>query len=177
MFDVLAPGIGPNQLGTQQKTAQPDRSSDTVADKLRTRQEPGASYAEHQPRAPHALGRAQTRATADRTAQQRRFLSVPLTARGWQLLIDRSPARSGRAPAFAVGSTGVYALVFTDAVPDRAELRAIRKHAEESFAGLLFERSQFVAHMLEIALLMPRAVATRRTTRFSRSTNPRCAAP
>ncbi|WP_281292433.1 hypothetical protein [Nocardia bhagyanarayanae] len=29
--------------------------------------------------------------------------------------------------------------MFTDEVPDRAELRAIRKHAEETFAGLLFD--------------------------------------
>lgn len=94
------------------------------------------------------------------TPQQRRFLSVPLTARGWHLLIDRSPARPGCAAAFAVGSTGVYALVFTGTVPDRGELRAIRKHAEETFANLLFERSQFVPHTLEIALLMPRAITT-----------------
>lgn len=92
------------------------------------------------------------------TAQQRRFLSVPLMESGWQLLVDRTGVPTGRAAAFALGRSGVYALVFTDVVPDRVELRRIRKHAEETFGGLLASRSQFVPHMLEVVLLMSEAI-------------------
>jgi hypothetical protein len=42
--------------------------------------------------------------------------------------------------------------------PDRAQLRRVRKHAEETFGGLLSNRSQFVPHMLEVMLLMSNAV-------------------
>ncbi|MEV6557976.1 UvrD-helicase domain-containing protein [Nocardia sp. NPDC051756] len=94
------------------------------------------------------------------TAGQRRFLSIPMMEHRWHVLIDRAPTRQDRASAFAIGPTGVYALVFTERVPERQALRAIRKHAEEIFAGLAFGRSQYVPHMLEILLLMPRAVAT-----------------
>ncbi|MBF6357193.1 ATP-dependent helicase [Nocardia higoensis] len=94
------------------------------------------------------------------TARQRRFLSVLLTSRGWQLFVDRSSPAPVGASTYALGPTGVYALVFTDTVPDRRQLLSLRKHAEETFAGLLSGGSQFVPHMLEVALLMPRAVRT-----------------
>ncbi|QLY34389.1 UvrD-helicase domain-containing protein [Nocardia huaxiensis] len=85
---------------------------------------------------------------------------MPLMESRWHVLIDRGPSRRDRAAAFAVGPTGVYALVFTDSVPDRQWLRGIRKHAEEVFAGLVFGRSQYVPHMLEVVLLMPHAADT-----------------
>ncbi|MEG8178078.1 ATP-dependent helicase [Nocardia terpenica] len=94
------------------------------------------------------------------TAQQRRFLSVPLMESGWQLLIDSANVPTDRAAAFAIGRTGVYALVFTDTVPDSSRLHRIRRHAEETFGGVLGGRSRFVPHMLEVVLLMSSAVRT-----------------
>ncbi|WP_280234469.1 UvrD-helicase domain-containing protein [Nocardia cyriacigeorgica] len=94
------------------------------------------------------------------TAAQRRFLSVPLSERDWHLLIDRAGDNEGRASGFAIGRTGVYALIFTDVVPSRAHLVRVRKHAEEAFAGLLFGREQFVPHMLDVMLLMRSAAVT-----------------
>jgi superfamily I DNA/RNA helicase len=94
------------------------------------------------------------------TARQRRFLSVPLMESAWQLLVDSTAAPADRAAAFAIGRTGVYAFVFTDEVPDRAHVQRIRKHAEETFGGLLSSHTQFVPHMLEVVLLMERATAT-----------------
>ncbi|MFC8041936.1 hypothetical protein [Nocardia sp. NPDC057353] len=92
------------------------------------------------------------------TAPQRRFLSVPLMASGWHLVVDGSGGSPGRAAAFAIGRTGVYALVFTDEVPDRGRLRRVRVHAEELFAAALADGSRLVPHTLEVVLLMPRAV-------------------
>ncbi|MEV6071033.1 UvrD-helicase domain-containing protein [Nocardia sp. NPDC052001] len=91
------------------------------------------------------------------TPQQRRFLSVPLMENGWHLLVETvgPPARPA---AFAIGRTGVYALVFTDSVPDRAQVRGIRESAEKSLRGLVLDRGQFVPHMLDVMLLMANAV-------------------
>ncbi|MEV0294890.1 UvrD-helicase domain-containing protein [Nocardia sp. NPDC050710] len=94
------------------------------------------------------------------TARQRRFLSVPLAERGWHLLIERTATTSDRAAVFAIGRTGVYALVFTDTVPDRSQVLRIRKRSEEMLTGLLFGHEQFVPHMFEVALLMSAAAAT-----------------
>lgn len=68
-------------------------------------------------------------------AKHRRFLSVPLMARGWHLFVSRSAPSPGNIAAFAVGRTGAYALVFTDDVPEHAALRSLRKRAEETFGG------------------------------------------
>ncbi|WP_228789444.1 UvrD-helicase domain-containing protein [Nocardia cyriacigeorgica] len=100
------------------------------------------------------------------TAAQRRFLSVPLSERDWHLLVDRAGDNEGRASGFAIGRTGVYALVFTDVVPSRGYLARVRKHAEEAFAGLLFGREQFVPHMLDIMLLMSSAVRAQAHDQF-----------
>ncbi|WP_280265607.1 hypothetical protein [Nocardia wallacei] len=94
------------------------------------------------------------------TAEQRRFLSIPLVERRWHLLIDRTTPRRDRAAAFTIGPTGVYALVFTQTVPEREWVRGIRSRAEEVFAGVAFGRRQYVPHMLEVMLLMPQAVRT-----------------
>ncbi|RJO75627.1 ATP-dependent helicase [Nocardia panacis] len=94
------------------------------------------------------------------SAPQRRFLSVPLMESGWQLLVHRSGVLRGRPVAFAVGRTGVYALVFTDDIPEIEQLRRIRRYAEETFGGLLLGRRQYVPHMLEVMLLMGKAVRT-----------------
>ncbi|MBF6577343.1 UvrD-helicase domain-containing protein [Nocardia farcinica] len=93
-------------------------------------------------------------------AKHRRFLSVPLMARGWHLFVSRSAPSPGHIAAFAVGRTGAYALVFTDDVPEHAALRSLRKRAEETFGGLLGGRAQFVPHTVEVVLLMPRAIRT-----------------
>ncbi|WP_280180581.1 hypothetical protein [Nocardia farcinica] len=101
-------------------------------------------------------------------AKHRRFLSVPLMARGWHLFVSRSAPSSGHIAAFAVGRTGAYALVFTDDVPEHAALRSLRKRAEETFGGLLGGRAQFVPHMVEVVLLMPRAIRTEAHDLFRR---------
>lgn len=75
----------------------------------------------------------------------------------WHVLIDSAAPRD-RAAAFAIGPTGVWALVFSETIPDGQWFRAIRARAEEVFAGVVFGRSQYVPHMLEILLLMPRAL-------------------
>jgi len=99
-------------------------------------------------------------ALAHLTALQRRLLAVPLMEGGWQLLVAGSPVPTDRAAAFAIGRTGIFALVFTDEVPDRQRLHRIRVHAEHSIAGLASDRSQYVPHMLEVMLLMDRAART-----------------
>ncbi|WP_067565359.1 UvrD-helicase domain-containing protein [Nocardia acidivorans] len=102
-------------------------------------------------------------------AAQRRFLSVPLMRTGWQVLIDRQGGlgRAGRANAFAVGPSGVFALVFTDTVPETSELRRIRNRAEETFSNLGAGRGQYVPHMIDMLLLMTRAVAAKAETSFT----------
>ncbi|WP_029929687.1 UvrD-helicase domain-containing protein [Nocardia otitidiscaviarum] len=96
------------------------------------------------------------------SAVHRRFLSVPLMRSGWHVLVDRASdfPSADRAGVFAVGPGGVFALVFTDSVPSRSELRAIRTRAEEMFANLTAGRSRYVPHMVEVMLLMDRAVET-----------------
>lgn len=108
------------------------------------------------------------------TGDQRRFLSIPLMESRWHLLVDRGPARGDRAAAFAIGPTGVYALVFSEDVPDQGWLRGIRTRAEVVFAGVAFGRSQYVPHMLEVMVLMPRARLRRHTTSSCRSMSPLC---
>ncbi|MRH92807.1 AAA family ATPase [Nocardia sp. SYP-A9097] len=75
---------------------------------------------------------------------------------GWHVVIDRRPS-TDRAGAFAIGPTGVYALVLTEITPAAERLQRIRTHAEDTFAGLVQGRSQYAPHMLELMLLMPTA--------------------
>ncbi|WP_040689044.1 UvrD-helicase domain-containing protein [Nocardia vinacea] len=89
------------------------------------------------------------------TSAQRRFLAGLLTVRGWHLLVERGTPRSDRAAAFAVGRTGVFALVFAESVPDSATIGKIRKNAEESFARLALGGTQFVPYSVELVLLVP----------------------
>ncbi|MFC9895370.1 UvrD-helicase domain-containing protein [Nocardia sp. NPDC127579] len=94
------------------------------------------------------------------TKSQRRLLAAPLMENGWQVLVANRAVPPDRIPAFVIGRTGVFALSFIDEVPDRQRLRRLRVHAEETFAGLLSGRDQFVPHMLEVMLAMDRAVDT-----------------
>ncbi|WP_316573269.1 UvrD-helicase domain-containing protein [Nocardia canadensis] len=94
------------------------------------------------------------------TASQRRFLSAILIEPRWHLLLDTTPPTPDRAAAFAIGRSGVFALIFTDTVPADQVVRGIRRTAEEMFANLLFDRAQFVPHTLELVLLMQRRVPT-----------------
>ncbi|MFJ4657983.1 UvrD-helicase domain-containing protein [Nocardia sp. NPDC088792] len=91
---------------------------------------------------------------------RRRFLSVPLMRSGWHVLVNRrgDHGSQGQADAFAIGPSGVFALVLTDAVPDMPELRRARSHAEATFSNLGAGRSYYVPHMIETLLLMPRAI-------------------
>ncbi|MEV0342233.1 UvrD-helicase domain-containing protein [Nocardia sp. NPDC050713] len=85
----------------------------------------------------------------------RRILSVALMESGWHLLVAREPEYPpvDRAAAFAVGRTGVFALVFADEVPGESELRSVRRHAEETFANLYSGRRQYVPHMIQVVLV------------------------
>ncbi|MCU1648305.1 MAG: putative UvrD/REP helicase [Nocardia sp.] len=89
------------------------------------------------------------------SAVHRRFLSVPLMRSGWHVLIDRSEPfpPPGRAGAFAVGPTGVFAFVFSDNVPDRSDLTRVRVRAEETFVNVTAGRNQYVPHMIELLVL------------------------
>ncbi|WP_280463590.1 UvrD-helicase domain-containing protein [Nocardia carnea] len=91
------------------------------------------------------------------SAQQRRCLSVPLTERGWHILVEHTAAHRGRAGTFVIGPAGVYALVFADEMPDWSRLVRIRKQAEEVCAGVRFDSAEFVPHMLELVVVMPEA--------------------
>lgn len=93
------------------------------------------------------------------TSSQRRFLSSLLTVRGWHLMVEREAPREDHAAAYAIGRTGVYALVFTEVAPKPGRLQEIRKHAEDVFAGIRFDSSQFVPHTIELVLLVPQASA------------------
>ncbi|MTE14152.1 AAA family ATPase [Nocardia sp. CT2-14] len=78
---------------------------------------------------------------------------------GWHVLIDGSDPfpPSGRAGAFAVGPTGAFAFIFTDAIPDGSRLRQLRARAEETFANLAADRNRYVPHMIELLFLTERA--------------------
>lgn len=94
------------------------------------------------------------------SAVHRLFLSVPLMRSGWHVLIDRGTSfpPTGRAGAFAIGPTGVFAFVFADQVPDRNDLSRIRIRAEEAFANVVAGRNQYVPHMIELLVLTDQAV-------------------
>ncbi|MEU1209158.1 UvrD-helicase domain-containing protein [Nocardia sp. NPDC005825] len=89
----------------------------------------------------------------------RLLLSVPLMRSGWHVLIDEADPfpPSGRVGAFAVGPTGAFAFVFTDAVPEGSSLRQLQSRAEEVFANLTADRNRYVPHMIELLFLTERA--------------------
>ncbi|MFD6454722.1 UvrD-helicase domain-containing protein [Nocardia sp. NPDC060220] len=90
------------------------------------------------------------------TPGQRRFLAGLLTVRGWHLLVDSGSPVPDRIAAYALGRTGVFALVFTEALPSSAEVLKIRGEAERTFARLVVGGAQFVPHSVDVVLLMPR---------------------
>ncbi|QXN95621.1 UvrD-helicase domain-containing protein [Nocardia iowensis] len=86
----------------------------------------------------------------------------------WHLLIDSGiPFPPQDRPAgFAIGPSGVFALVFVDAIPETTHLSRIRTKAEEAIAGVTYGRRKYVPHMLEVMLLMEQAVNTGVQERF-----------
>ncbi|MEU4652301.1 UvrD-helicase domain-containing protein [Nocardia fluminea] len=90
------------------------------------------------------------------TPDQRRFLAGLLTVRGWHVLVDRGSPMPDRIAAFALGRTGVFALVFCDALPSSTDVLKIRGDAEQTFARFVVGGAQFVPHSVDIVLLMPR---------------------
>ncbi|MFE6923856.1 UvrD-helicase domain-containing protein [Nocardia sp. NPDC057663] len=88
--------------------------------------------------------------------EQRTVLSVPLMEHGWHVLVAK-PVR-GRVGAFLVGRTGAFAVLFADEVPPEAVLKAVRRQAEEVFAGLESAGSAFVPHTVRVLVALPRAV-------------------
>lgn len=107
-------------------------------------------------------------AIAGLAGEHRRLLSVPLMESRWHLLIDRGQPfpPSDRSAAFAVGPTGVFALVFTDVIPGEQQLRAIRGDAENIFQRIILGRRQFVPHSIELMLLLPRVVGVENQEQF-----------
>ncbi|GAA5041978.1 UvrD-helicase domain-containing protein [Nocardia callitridis] len=103
------------------------------------------------------------------SATHRRFLSIPLMRSGWHVLVERqdSAPPSDRAWAFAIGPGGVFALVCTETVPDEHRIRRMRVRAEEVFGNLMVDRNRYVPHMIDLVLLLPRAVPTAAESSFS----------
>lgn len=91
----------------------------------------------------------------------RMFLSAPLMRSGWHVLIDRGEPfpPAGRAGAFAVGPTGVFAFVFATGVPERDTLTRIRVRAEEQFANVTAGQHRYVPHMIELLVLTEQPAA------------------
>lgn len=120
----------------------------------------GGSYAEHQSRAPHSLGRAQTRATAEShrpatsspvgVADRTRLAAAHRPLTGQIRTCARVRGRLDRRVRLGVHRRGSGSC--RAARDPQARRGNIRRAA--------VRRSQFVPHLLEIALLMPRAVAT-----------------
>lgn len=92
---------------------------------------------------------------ADLSSPERRVLTGILATEGWHLLTRRGPRRTGHPTAFAIGPTGVFAIVFAAATPNTAEFGDLRKHAEEPLVGLATADFRFVPHMVEIVVVLP----------------------
>ncbi|WP_278265440.1 UvrD-helicase domain-containing protein [Nocardia sp. AG03] len=89
------------------------------------------------------------------SSPERRVLTGVLAREGWQLLVRTTAFRPGRPSAFAIGPTGVFAIVFAATAPDTSEFGELRKHAEEPLARLAVGDFRFVPHMAEIVVVLP----------------------
>ncbi|MEV6064483.1 UvrD-helicase domain-containing protein [Nocardia asteroides] len=89
------------------------------------------------------------------SAPERRVLTGVLATEGWHLLTRRGPRRPNHPTAFAIGPTGVFAIVFAAASPDSSAFGDLRKHAEEPLVRLATADFRFVPHMVEIVVVLP----------------------
>lgn len=89
------------------------------------------------------------------SSPERRVLTGILATEDWHLLTRRGTRRPGHPTAFAIGPTGVFAVVFAATAPDAAELGDLRKHAEEPLVRLAAADFRFVPHMVEIVVVLP----------------------
>lgn len=102
--------------------------------------------------------RAAEQALAEQTrlsSPERRVLTGILATESWHLLTRNGPFQPGRPTAYAIGPTGVFAVVFADTLPPTAEFGALRRHAEEPLARLAAGDFRFVPHMAEIVVVLP----------------------
>ncbi|MFJ2838763.1 UvrD-helicase domain-containing protein [Nocardia sp. NPDC087230] len=89
------------------------------------------------------------------SSSERRVLTGILASDGWQLLVRTTAFHPGRPTAFAIGSTGVFAVVFAATMPNPSHFGELRKHAEEPLARLALDDFRFVPHMAEIVVVLP----------------------
>ncbi|MFC4127145.1 UvrD-helicase domain-containing protein [Nocardia rhizosphaerae] len=89
------------------------------------------------------------------SAQERRLLAGILADQGWQLLVRTAAVHQGRPSAFAIGPTGVFAIVFAATTPDPSQFGELRKDAEEPLVRLAVGDFRFVPHMVEIVVVLP----------------------
>ncbi|WP_336086120.1 UvrD-helicase domain-containing protein [Nocardia sp. SSK8] len=89
------------------------------------------------------------------SSPERRVLTGVLAGEGWHLLVRTTAFRPGRPTAFAIGPTGVFAIVFAATAPDTSEFGELRKHAEEPLTRLAVGDFRFVPHMAEIVVVLP----------------------
>ncbi|MGW0503884.1 hypothetical protein ACWDVW_13340, partial [Micromonospora sp. NPDC003241] len=89
------------------------------------------------------------------SSPERRVLTGILATEGWHLLARLGTRRPAHPTAFAIGPTGVFAIVFAATAPDASELSDLRKHAEEPLVRLSAADFRFVPHMVEIVVVLP----------------------
>ncbi|MFG1774241.1 UvrD-helicase domain-containing protein [Nocardia salmonicida] len=89
------------------------------------------------------------------SSSERRVLTGILATEGWQLLTRRGPLQPNHPTAFAIGPTGVFAIVFAATAPGPSEFGALRKSAEEPLTGLAAADFRFVPHMVEVVVVLP----------------------
>ncbi|MDO3650914.1 UvrD-helicase domain-containing protein [Nocardia mangyaensis] len=89
------------------------------------------------------------------SSPERRVLTGILATEGWHLLTRHRAYRPTHPTAFAIGPTGVFAIVFAATAPDATEFGPLRKHAEEPLARLAADDFRFVPHMVEIVVVLP----------------------
>ncbi|MGK8520243.1 UvrD-helicase domain-containing protein [Nocardia asteroides] len=101
------------------------------------------------------------------TSQQRAFLADALAQPGRHLLVHRDPAHlpADHAHALLVCGTGLFALRFSEDVPD--QLGDLCRDVEARFGRLQFGRERVVAHDALVVLLAPSGSRPREDGRFA----------
>ncbi|WP_330249313.1 UvrD-helicase domain-containing protein [Nocardia sp. NBC_00565] len=101
------------------------------------------------------------------TSDHKNFFGAAPLEPGRHLLVHRGLPNTPRdqPDALLVCRTGIFALVFASTVPP--ELNRIRHRAETLFGNLLFGRSQYAAHDVQIVLMTPDRSSIRTDGRFA----------
>ena len=77
--------------------------------------------------------------------------------RWWLSAYRTQPAPAGRCDALLIGPGGVFALAVVDELPDDEQVRRLRAHAEQLFAGVPIgpNRNEFVRETVELVFVVP----------------------